>query len=292
MLLPVRLLRDRWPGWIERRLARFVWSDPSVITRPDVSPERFREAMSAIHVGGTIKITTADRHPEPDALLLDNLDTANLVIADVGASDGSTSLDLVRKLDGFAGFVISDLFLEITSARVGRRTVFYDPAGQAILMCGHRFIAWPVLSRLVRILVAPVLLRAATTAREPVTLLNPDVVELLAQDPRVATREHDVFTVWPDPKPDVIKVANLLRRLYFTDEQIARALRALHASLPEGGHLLVVDNSREPGMPPRGGLYRREPSGFSLVAETTNTPEIGGLVTALEVAEDAGHAPR
>lgn len=284
MLLPLRLLRDRWPAWLERTADRFVWSDPSVITRPDVTSERFREAMSAIHVGGTIKITSSDRHPEPDSLLIDHVDTTGLVIADVGASDGSTSLDLVRRLEGFAGYVISDLFLEISWARAGRRTVLYDPAGEPILLTGHRFLAWPSISRVIRTLVGPALRRVGREPRQPVTLLNPEVVALLARDPRVTTREHDVFTEWPDPKPDVIKVANLLRRLYFGDEDIARALRALHASLAPGGHLLIVDNSREPGMPPRGGLYRREDTGFALVAETPNTPEIGALVLGLDAA--------
>lgn len=291
MLLPVRFLRTRWPAWFERRAARFMWSDPSAITRPDVTSERFREAMSAIHVGGTIKITSSDRHPEPDALLIDSLDTSDLVIADIGASDGSTSLDLVEKLDGFAGFIISDLFLEISWVRTpGGRTVFYDPAGQAILLTGRRFIAWPSISRTVRTMITPALRRAARLPRTPVTLLNPDVVALIARDTRVTTREHDVFTAWPDPKPDVIKVANLLRRLYFTDEQIVRALRALHASLPPGGHLLIVDNSREPGMPPRGGLFRREDRGFSLVRQTPNTPEIGELVLGLDVAGEPSSA--
>src|SRR5690554_4335553 len=185
MLLPVRLVRDRWPARLERRFARFVWMDPSAITRPEVTAEEFREAMSAIHVGGTIKITSADRHPEPDALLVEALDTSRLVIADIGASDGSTSLDLIRKLDGFAGYVISDLFLEISWSRAGSTTVFYDPAGEPILVVGRRLVAWPSISRTVRVLVGPALRRAAKAPREPVTLLNPDVVALLARDARV-----------------------------------------------------------------------------------------------------------
>lgn len=284
MLLPIRLLRDRWPAPVEKRLERFVWADTSVITRPEVTPEQFREAMSAIHVGGTIKITSSDRHPEPDALLTESLDTSELVIADVGASDGSTSLDLIRKLQGFKGFVISDLFLGISWARKGRRTVFFDPAGTPILLVGHRFIAWPSISRVVRLLVAPAVRSVAKQEHRPVTLLNPEVVAAIAADPRITTREHDVFTTWPEPKPDVIKIANLLRRLYFSDEQISTALRAVHSSIAPGGHLLIVDNSREPGMPPRGGLYRRTETGFELVRETPHRPEIGELVLAVDAS--------
>jgi len=41
-----------------------------------------------------------------------------------------------------------------------------------------------------------------------VLLINPSVRRRMAADPRITTTVHDVFTVWPDPKPDVIKVAN------------------------------------------------------------------------------------
>ena len=50
------------------------------------------------------------------------------------------------------------------------------------------------------------------------------------------------------------------------------------------GHLLIVDNSREPGMPPRGGLYLRTELGFSLVRETPHRPEIGELILAVDVS--------
>ncbi len=80
-----------------------------------------------------------------------------------------------------------------------------------------------------------------------------------------------------DP-PDVIKVANLLRRLYFSDEDICRALRSLLASLDEGGHLLILDNPRIPGIDIRAGLFRRSQDRFELVATTTEEPEILDLV--------------
>lgn len=79
----------------------------------------------------------------------------------------------------------------------------------------------------------------------------------MTADPRVSYRVHDVFTAWPGDQPDVIKVANLLRRLYFSDADITRALCAIHESPAEGGHLLVVDNSRIPGIPPGEGFTAR-----------------------------------
>jgi hypothetical protein len=142
-------------------------------------------------------------------------------------------------------------------------------------------VAWPGLSKLIRGLYAPL---TAVAARRPelrrdVGLLNPDTRALLAADARVTVRVHDVFRPWEGEPPDVIKVANLLRRLYFSDEDICAALDVLLASLPEGGHLLIVDNPYIDDIAPgRAGLYRRQHDRFVSVAYTAEIPEINDLV--------------
>jgi hypothetical protein len=106
----------------------------------------------------------------------------------------------------------------------------------------------------------------------------------MGADPRVTARVHDVFEVWPAPAPDVIKVANVLRRLYFSDADILRALRALLAGLAEGGHLLILDNPRLAGVDLRAGLYRRVGGRFVPVAETADPPEIADLLRSPQLA--------
>ena len=59
MRFPIRPLSGRWPSRLERRFARFCWADPWVIMDSDATREEFTRAMSAIHVGGTIKISGA-----------------------------------------------------------------------------------------------------------------------------------------------------------------------------------------------------------------------------------------
>ncbi len=283
MLAPIRLVKGRWPSFITRPLARFVWVDPRVVLDPDVSADEFKSAMSAVHVGGTIKITGSNRHPLADALLTDSVDLRDSLIVDIGASDGSTSIDLMDHIVDFKAFVIADLFFTIKASKSGRHVVFFDEQGECILIVGNWLLAWPSQSRAVRVLYQPLLARARAAGRPgpDVRLLNPRVRARMADDPRVSYRVHDVFTTWSGEKPDVIKVANLLRRLYFSDADITRALCAIHESLAEGGHFLVVDNSRIPGMPPRGGLYRKVGSGFQTVACTENIPEIDDLVASV-----------
>lgn len=240
--------------------------------------------MSIIHVGETIKITGFDRHAAADALLLDNLDLDGASIVDIGASDGSTSADLVTKLPAFASYVMADLYLELSAAEIGRHLVLFDHQGTCILVAGRRLMGWPSLSRLVRVLYGPLIARARRRPARSVLLLGPAARELIRDDPRVSARVHDVFQAWPQPAPDVIKVANLLRRLYFSDADILRALQVLLESLEDGGHLLVVDNPRLPGIGVRAGLYRRSGDSFAAVAQTEHPPEIADLMRSPELA--------
>lgn len=286
MHAPIRPIEGRWPRLVQRRLGRFFWCDPAVMLDEQPTADAFRRVMSALHVGNTIKITGIDRHPEADALLVENVQVENAAILDIGASDGSTSVDLIKKLPGFRSYTITDLFFYLQAARVGSHVVFHDQDGKAILVAGRRMVAWPSLSRLVRAIYWPVIRRASRpgTIQARVLLLNPEARLVISTDPRVDFRAHDVFTPWDGPTPDIIKVANLLRRLYFDDDQIRRGLRALLSSLDEGGHLLLVDNPRIPGIDERACLYRRQGGRFALIGQTPHPAEIDDLVRLVTIS--------
>lgn len=278
MRAPIRPVRDTWPAPLEKRLARFFRLNPRVILDEGVTSAAFREAMTSIYVGGTIKITGSDRHPETGRLLMDTVDLTNATIVDIGASDGSTSVDLIEQIGSFGRYVIADLYISLRATEVGSHTVMFDDTGTCVLVVGNRLMAWPELSAPVRLAYAPLIAKARKqlgSARE-VLLLNPSARGLIREDERVEFRKHDVFGPWDGDKPDVIKVANLLRRLYFSDEDLLRALAALHANLPEGGHLFLVDNPRILNTPPRAGIFRRDGDRFTEVARL-GEPEIADL---------------
>jgi hypothetical protein len=255
-----------------------------VLLQEDASAEDFRAAMSIIHVGETIKITGTARHGAADALLLDNVELTEASVVDLGASDGSTSAELLAKLPDFSSYVIADLYLNLRAVEAGRSVVFFDADGTCVLVAGRRMLAWPSLARTVRLLWAPVIARARRRPGRDVLLLGPEARRWIRTDPRVTARVHDVFQPWPAPAPDVIKVANVLRRLYFSDAEILRALQALLASLEDGGHLLILDNPRVVGIDLRAGLYRRTDGRFHEVAATPEAPEIADLLRSPELA--------
>ena len=62
--------------------------------------DEFRAAMWALRVGETYKITAANRHPDCDSLLVEHVDLSAADIVDIGALDGSKSVDLIRQLPG------------------------------------------------------------------------------------------------------------------------------------------------------------------------------------------------
>lgn len=278
MRAPVRGIRGRWPSVLERLAPRLFRGDPRVLLDDRPTAEDFRAAMSILHVGDTIKITGVDRHAAADALLLEHVELEAASLVDIGASDGSTSVELVKKLPDFRSFTIADLYLHLDAVETRRHVLFYDHEGTCVLIAGRRVLAWPSLARWVRLLWTPVLVAARNRPRRRALLLGPDARRLVCEDERVTSRVHDIFQPWDGPRPDVIKVANVLRRLYFGDEDIRRALTALLHSLDEGGHLLLLDNPRIAGIDIRAGLYRREGGRFVVVAETENAPEIADLV--------------
>ena len=289
MRLPLRPLKGRWPRALERRAGRFFWADPTVVTGAATTPEEFRRSMSAFAVGGTIKITRRNRHPQADRLLLDHVDVTSATILDVGASDGSTSMDLLEILPDFGSYIIADLYLYAGVVRTGRHTYFYAPDGQCFMVVGRRVVAWPSQSPTVRALYTPLLARARRTEPGQILLVNPRARARAAEDPRVQFAVHDVFSLWSGPRPDVIKVANLLRRDYFSNDRLETAMAALLASLDNGGHLLLVNNPRIEGVQCEGGLYRRSAGRFETVATTDHVPDVDDLVRAatLKVVESS-----
>ena len=64
----MRLILGRCPETWERRIPRLIRIDPRVLLDAHPAAEEFHAAMSVLHVGGAIKITSSDRHGAADEL--------------------------------------------------------------------------------------------------------------------------------------------------------------------------------------------------------------------------------
>ena len=247
MKLPIKLNEAGWPS----RFARltFAFHDPRPLASPDfseLSPLEFSRAISTLQFGVTFKTTRPGRQQHSNRFISELYSGSRPVVLDVGASDGSTSLDLIGSLKSdFERYFVTDLNLS-TRCGYDRAGVLYflDHTGRCVLRASKRFLAYSEVSGspfpfplVAKAMVAGY--RRVTDWRE-VLLVQPELVRLAARDPRITIMRYDLFAPWTGQAPDVIKVANLLNPKYFTDAQMEEALRIQCANLALNGRLLLV----------------------------------------------------
>jgi len=282
MRLPIKLNRAGWPscfGYLP-----FSFHDPRPLANgvsSRLSSSEFSNAISTLQFGVTFKTTRPGRQVNSDRLISGLYRGLKPVVLDVGASDGSTSLDLIESLQGnFARYFVTDLNL---SARCGydRRGALYfmDHRGTCVLRATRRLLvysedrgAWFPLPILANALLAGS--RDVDDWRD-VLLIQPELVGLSARDSRIIIMRYDIFAPWTGERPDVIKVANLLNAKYFTPARMKQALEVQCSNLAPGGRLLLVseDNDIE-----KFSIFRKTSNGMLL--ECTHG---GGAKAALYV---------
>jgi hypothetical protein len=247
MRLPIKLNQAGWPSPVAR--LSFAFDDPRLLANGDLSglsPFAFSNAISTLQFGVTFKTTRPGRQEHSNRFISRLYRGSKPMILDVGASDGSTSLDLIRSLEGnFGRYFVTDLNLS-TRCGYDRRGVLYflDHRGTCVLRASKRFLVYSEVSgaRFPLRFIARALTSASRSVIDwrEVLLIQPELVTLAARDPRITIMRYDLFTLWTDARPDLIKVANLLNDKYFTDAQMKEALRVQCLNLPRGGRLLLV----------------------------------------------------
>ncbi len=205
MRTPVKLNKAGWPAWALAFLPKM--DDPRQLARGAVAdPEAFSRMVSTIKVGSTWRTTQARRHGRSDLEVRRLLAGSRPYILDVGASDGTTSLDLIQKLkDGFARYYVTDKVLEVRVLAARPAVFFYDPQGAPLMAATPRLVAYadcsdadPLSRRLARGLIAQAPPLAAGGAR-PVSLVQEELSDLCRRDPRVRLLAYDILEPWSGP---------------------------------------------------------------------------------------------
>lgn len=252
MRLPIKLNEAGWPSRFSR--LTFAFHDPRPLASPDfseLSPLEFSKAISTLQFGVTFKTTRSGRQQHSNRFVSELYSGLKPVVLDVGASDGSTSLDLIGSLNSdFERYFVTDLNLS-TRCGYDRAGVLYflDHCGNCVLRASRRFLAYSeVRGALFPLpLIAKAMLagyRQVTDWRE-VLLVQPELVRLAARDPRITIMRYDLFAPWTGQRPDLIKVANLLNGKYFTDAQMEEGLRIQCSNLAPNGRLLLVSEDND-----------------------------------------------
>lgn len=268
MRLPIKLNQAGWPS----RFARlsFAFHDPRPLATEDYShlaPFEFSRAISTLQFGVTFKTTRPGRQVHSNQFISQIYRESKPVILDVGASDGSTSLDLIRSLGcDFGHYFVTDLNL---SARYGydHRGVLYfqNHGGTCVLRASKRFLVYSELggARFPLNLVAKALLSGVRKIVDwrDILLIQPEFIDLASHDSRITIMRYDLFAPWTGERPDLIKVANLLNAKYFTDAQMREALRVQCSNLAANGRLLLVSEDDDIE---KFSVFRKSPIGMVL----------------------------
>jgi len=209
----------------------------------------FSEAVTALSSGTTWKTTKANRHPLTDELILKFCSGERYVILDVGVSDGITALELIEKLNGsFEIYHATDIAFTTQVVERHGKAYFYDSRGQCGVVAAPSYVVYDSLdgalfpfSWLARraLSKAP---KYDAVATRPLSLANPELRAKAEGDPRIVIQDYSVFDPWTGTPPDLIKIANVLNRDYFSDAMLEDALSNLKSCLKPDGLLVVTDN--------------------------------------------------
>lgn len=231
---------------------------------------------------GIFKTTGAGRLADVDAATCAMLGPPRVLEAiDIGASSGSTTLDLLSALRAIGHrprIVLADVSIRARLLPLSRRhQVLVSPAGALLQhviggvsirpwqrrldFCTQYWIVSAIANARFRRSVAAGALRSGEGGQD-IWMVLPDI----ASEPAIGCAEADVFlppTADETGRFDLVRAANLLIPGVFPEHRIARALDGLRKRLKGPGSLLVLARSPAPGAPGcnRATIYRLDTSG-------------------------------
>jgi hypothetical protein len=289
---PGRLADPELLREIAERCAALDTADPQLC-------DRFSLILRDLRIGGTWKRTNRGRLVKTEEILCAHLPPRlreDIVLLDLGASDGVTTVELVRALRAaFGGKVrayLADRDLWLYRCRRGGLVEYRAGDGEPILarlgpfalrLARQRGNA-PGTDRLARSYLALDRLRRRMRPDGRISLVNP----LVKHEPGITAIRVDCLAREQSlvDRVSIVRASNILNRDYFTGAQIDQALAHVHAYLRPGGCLVVSRNHDEAGAEiEHGSLWSRTRSGFSRMADFGKGAEIGGRIDGWRVAD-------
>lgn len=189
----------------------------------------FSLAISYINIGDTYKTTKRERTPIADAAILRLAKETNPKLLEVGVSDATSAIGLLKKSQRFSKILLTD-----------RHPVFYRkrfPFGSVFLDGDKRFLGIKILCFYF------------TTGSQ--NLRNNSGFDAIATLNPLVSSEYSQYSIIPfnaaedvfQEEVDIIKCANILNRSYFNEQQLLNLTDNLRHSLAEGGYLVISQNN-------------------------------------------------
>lgn len=229
------LLRHSWLKVFAFRFLRLRFSPQlienaeSLSVELDRKQELFSLACSFINVGRTYKTTSAARTILADKAVLQYAgEHEKPCLLEVGVSDGSSSLELLKRISSFGEVKLTDRHNAFYQWRFPFGRLYYD--GDRCFL-GLKFLFF--------YLNMPTRNQSGRPGLKPITTTNP----VLRVEHELAVEQFNLFTDCYPQRFHIIKCANLLTRTYFSDSEIVEGVRNLGRSLADGGRMVLSHNS-------------------------------------------------
>lgn len=254
--------------------------------------DRFSLILHDLRMGGAWKRTNRGRLRRTEEMLCAHVDPelhAGMILLDLGASDGITTLEALHTLRQAFGedvtALLADLNLSLQRYRRGPVVEYRAADGEPIMArlgpVGVR-LARPrqpqehgnLLSRLYLRMEG---FRRSMNAEAPISLVHP----LARSEPGITVIELDCLVREDSLKGQIaaIRASNILNLGYFSSVQHRQAVGYLHSYLREGGCLVVSRNHDQPtGESENGSVWVKDGDGFRWVADFGGGSEIRSIV--------------
>jgi len=287
MRIPIKINQNILPVWLGKYLPS--QTDTRNICKLNLNDELFEDSVSSIKIDTTWKFTRKGRQPLTDQLIIElTLKVPNMSILEVGASSGSTSLELLNHLAGsYKQYFITDRFFTIPFQVDNGATYFYHPLKKhCIMRVSDRWLIYEdVQNALVPLgAIARRLLAIAPQYNAAdchhASMLHPHLKRRIESDSKIIVMEYDILRAWPNEPVDIIKAANVLNKCYFSDSEIKMAITNLRNALKIGGKLLITDNRSVEKVSM---LYKSKDGSLVLEKQLNGGTEIENLVSECQI---------
>lgn len=191
----------------------------------------FSQSISYLNVGGTFKTTGGQRTVLADEVvtqLTKNMNKPSLL--EIGASDGSSSENLLRSKNLFGKMILSDRHNIFYMKRNWLGTRFLDGDG---CFLGVKLGCFYLLLGTKR--------KMDRTGWEVLETVNPVIA---ARYGMAQIERFDMFTGKRAELVDIIRCSNILNVSYFSSQRLMAAVRNLSESLIDGGYLVISQNNQ------------------------------------------------
>ena len=215
-------------------------SDPIEILSVQCVNQENMHNLSSIYVDGVFKSTADNRFPASSKAINEIYKKQSILLLDVGTSSGNAISPLLYSLSIKKAF-LTDKTLNIKVRKIGGVYFIHNTNHSYSMAASGTLVAY--FHSAILLYLSKFLFLVFENGLNLGTLVSiPLYDQSLSQHKHVHFLEYSCFEKWKGEKVDIVIVANLLNRSYFSDPQIKQSIENFISALVDGGCLAIIDN--------------------------------------------------